>query len=118
MENDDKECFKWAVTSALNRIREKPFLGTASETLSCPSSEELRNDAILSQFRRTTPCLERVFNKFEKNNNVSLLVFGHEASINNTYIIPLYVPTERREKIVRLFFFKKDEGEDGIPIAW
>ena len=45
-----------------------------------------------------TPCLERVFKRFEKNNNVSLLVFGHEAAMNNTYIIPLHVPTERRRE--------------------
>ena len=59
------------------------------------------------------PCLKRVFKKFEKNNDVSLLVFGHEATMNNTFIIPLYVPTERREKVVRLFFLK-DVDEDGI----
>ena len=58
-----------------------------------------------------TPCLERVFKKFEKNNNVTLLVFGHESVMNNMYIIPLYVPTERREKVVRLFFLK-DLDED------
>ena len=33
--------------------------------------------------------------------------------MNNTYIIPLYVPTERREKVVRLFFLK-DMDEGGI----
>ena len=69
-------------------------------------SEELNWDGI--EF--PTPCLERVFKKFERNNNVSLLVFGHEAAINKTYIIPLYVPIERREKVVRLFFLKNEDG--------
>ena len=43
-------------------------------------SEELNWDGI--EF--PTPCLERVFKKFEKNNDVSLLMFGHETVMNNT----------------------------------
>ena len=71
-------------------------------------SEELDWDGI--EF--PTPCLERVFKKFERNNNVSLLVFGHEDTVNSTYIISLYVPTERREKVVRLFFLKNEDGTE------
>ena len=107
MENEDEECFKWAVTRALNLVEKNPQRVTKELV---KQSEELDWDWI--EF--PTPCLKRVFKKFEKNNDVCLLVFGHEAVVNNTYIIPLYVPTERREKVVRLFFFKKDEGEDGI----
>ena len=40
-------------------------------------------------------------------------MFGHEAAMNNTFIIPLYVPTERCEKVVRLFFLKNMD-EDRI----
>ena len=36
-------------------------------------------------------------------------MFGYEVSVNKTYIIPLYVPTEHREKVVRLFFLKNED---------
>ena len=106
MENDDEECFKWAVTRALNPVEKNPQRVTKEPR---KQSEELNWDEI--EF--PTPCLERMFKKFAKNNNVSLSVFGHEAVMNNTYIIPLYVLTERREKVVRLFFLK-DLDWDGI----
>ena len=57
-----------------------------------------------------TPFSGRMFKKFEENNNVSLRVFGCEILSNNTRIIPLYVSTEKREKIVRLFFYKNEDG--------
>ena len=37
-------------------------------------------------------------------------MFDQEAAINNTYIIPLYVPTVGLEKVVRLFFLKNEDG--------
>ena len=91
MENDDEECFKWAVTRTLNPV-EKNLQHVTKELMK--QSEELNWDGI--EF--PTPCLERVFKKFEKN-NVSLLLFGHEAAVNSTHIIPLYVPTERRKVV-------------------
>ena len=59
-----------------------------------------------------------MYKKFEKNNDISLLVFGHEVfevlagnkMKKKTRIIPLYVPTERYERVVRLFFFKNENG--------
>ena len=84
MENDDKECFKWAVTRALNPV-ERNSQRVTKELIK--QSEALNWDGI--EF--PTLCLETVFKKFEKNNDVSLLVFGHEAVMNNTYIILLYV---------------------------
>ena len=106
MENDNEECFKWAVSMALNPVEKNPQRVT-KELIK--QSEGLNWDGI--EF--PTPCLERVFKKFEKNNNVSLLVFGYEAALNNTCIIPLYVLTERRKKVVRLFFLK-DVDDDEI----
>ena len=52
-----------------------------------------------------TPCSERMYKKFEENNDVSLLVFGHEDTETGVNI-PLYVPRERREKTIRLFFLR------------
>ena len=102
MKNEDEECFNWAVTRALNPVEKNPQ--SVNKELR-RQSEELDWDGI--EF--PTPCLEMVFKKFERDNGVSLLVFGHEVTVNKTYIIPLYVPTERREKIVRLFFLKNED---------
>ena len=60
-----------------------------------------------------------MYKKFEKNNNISLLVFGREVfevlegnkMERRIRIIPLYVPMERHERVVRLFFFKNKDGE-------
>ena len=103
MKNEDEECFKWAVTRALNPV-EKNKQRVTKELRK--QSEELNWDGI--EF--PTPCLEKVFKKFERNNGVSLLVFGHVATVNKTYIIPLYVPTERRNRVVCLFFLKSEDG--------
>ena len=54
-----------------------------------------------------TPCCERTFKKFENNNNVSIVVYGHEVymklvkgeEVEKFRIIPLYIPTERRETV-------------------
>ena len=77
MENDYDECFKWAVTRALNPVEKNQRVTKELRE----QSEELDWDGI--EF--PTPCLERVFKKFERNNNVSLLVFGHEDTVSNTY---------------------------------
>ena len=103
MKNDDQECFKWAVTRTLNPVDKDPQRVTKELR---KQSEELNWDGM----GFPTPCSERVFKKFERNNNVALLVFGHEATVNNTYIIPLYILTERHEKVVRLFFLKNEDG--------
>ena len=70
MENDDDECFKWAVTRALNPVHVTNPQRVTKELIK--QSEELNWDGI--EF--PTPCLERMLKKFEKNNDISLLVFG------------------------------------------
>ena len=58
-----------------------------------------------------TPCCDKQFKIFEKNNNVSIIVFGHEG--NN--IILLYVSEDREEDrgetVVRLFFQRSSDGQ-------
>ena len=40
------------------------------------------------------------------------MVFGHDDDDKkNIRIIPLYVPTKRYERVVRLFFYKNESGE-------
>ena len=71
-------------------------------TRTLPAQAEKRN---WEGIKFPTPCDARQFKKFEKNSNVSLLVFEHEVLNNKTNIIPLYIPKERYEKTVRIFFF-------------
>ena len=99
MKNEDVECFKHSVTRALNPVDKDPQRITKELR---EQSKQLNWDGI--EF--PTPCSERMFRKFENNNNVSVLVFGH----NDKKIIPLYVPVERREKVIRLFFHKNEDG--------
>ena len=99
MENEDDECFKWSVTRALNLV------GKHSQRVTKQlreQSEKLNWNGI--EF--PTPCSERMFKKFENNNDVSVLVFGYDEK----NMIPLYVPVERRERIVRLLFYKNEDG--------
>ena len=85
MKNEDNQCFKWAVRRALNPVGRSPQRIT--EELE-RQAEELHWDGI----KFPTPCEERMYKKFEENNDVSLLVFRHVGSDEDLRIIPLYVP--------------------------
>ena len=100
----DNQCFKWAITRCLNPTNDDPQ--RIKEELRKQGGELNWSGGV--EF--PTPCSERMYKKFEKNNDASLLVFGHETIVEETRIIPLYVPTERREKVVRLFFFKSGKN--------
>ena len=96
MQNKDQQCFKWAVTRALNPVDKDQQRVTK---ILRKQSEELNWEDI--EF--PTPCLENIFKTFERNNNgISLLVFGHEKVENKIYIIPLYVPTVIHERTAHL----------------
>ena len=103
MKNEDDKCFKYAVTRALNPETKKDHAERISKELK-KQATNLNLDGI--EF--PTPCTEKQLKTFEKNNDVSILVFGHEGDD----IIPLYVPRERREKVVRLFFQKSKDGKN------
>ena len=80
IKNKDQECFKWAVTRALNPVDKNPQRITKI-------FQEQANDLDWSGIEIPTPCTEKMFKKFEKNNNVTLLVFGDDGDD----IIPLYI---------------------------
>ena len=94
MANDDEECFKWAVTRALNPVDKNPQLVTK---LLREQAKELCWDGV--QF--PTPCSERVLRRFEGNNGISLRVFGHQPKNNGGVTIFPY--TLRWRDVRRLF---------------
>ena len=101
MENKDDNCFKWAVTRALNPVPRD------SERI----TKELKRQAHELNWNGIefpTPCTAKQFQTFDKNNDVSILVFGHEGDD----IIPLYVSEAKHEKVVRLFFQKSKDGKN------
>ena len=110
----DHHCFKWAILRAIHPTFQKGGHPERIDDLK-EHVDELNWDGI--EF--PTPCSERIYKKFEKNNDISLLVFGHEVfevlagnkMKREIRITPLYVPTERYERVVRLFFLKTKEGE-------
>ena len=104
MANKDEECFKWAATRALNPVDKDPQRVTK---LLREQAKELCWDGV--EF--PAPCSERVFRKFEKNNGISLRVFGYQLDFNGyATTIPLYVSREGCESVVRLFFLKSEDG--------
>ena len=103
----DHYCFKWAILRHIHPRKENlQRIEDLKEHV-----DELNWEGI----KFPTPCSERMYKRFERNNNMSLVVFGHEVIKVNMEkkirIISLYVPTERHEKVVRLFFYKNEEGE-------
>ena len=99
MKNEDDECFKWAATRALNPVEKNSerITGELRE-----QAEKFNWDGIVFP----TPCSEKYFEKFGRNNNVSVLVFGYEEKI-----IPLHVPKVMREKVIRSVFQKSEDGK-------
>ena len=106
----DNRCFQWSIL--------RDFYPRADHKYRIEDLKEHVNEFNWDGIEFSTPCSEKMYKKFEENNNVSLLVFGHETSENtrngkkveNIRIIPLYVSTKRHERVVRLFFFKNEEG--------
>ena len=104
-------CFKWAILRHFHPKQEHPEC--------IQDLKEHANELSWEGIEFPTPCSERMYKKFEKNNNISLLVFGHnvfEVLKGNKMerrirIIPLYVPMERHERVVQLFLIKNKDGE-------
>ena len=113
----DHHCFKWAILRHFHPREEHPErIQDLKEHV-----DEFNWDGI--EF--PTPCSERMYKRFERNNDTSLLVFGPEVfevlvgnkMKNRIRIIPLYVSTERHEKVVRLFFKNEVGGSHYCTIT-
>ena len=101
MKNEDEYCFKYSIARSLNPVEKNP--GRITKKLR-EQAEKLNWDGI--EF--PTPCSEKYFEKFGKNNNMSVLVFGYD---DEEKIIPLHIPKVMRETVIRLFFQKSGDGK-------
>ncbi len=78
MKNEDDQCFKWAVTRALNPIGKNPDRIT----------KELREQVEKYDWEGITfPTKVKDIKVWEKNNNVNIHVFGYDEDEKKTYTI-------------------------------
>ena len=109
----DHHCFKWAILRHIHPRKVHPEgISDLKEHV-----DELNWDGI--ELISNTVLGENVQEVRKEYNNMFLVVFGH-GIVNDGMkkkkeicIIPLYVPTptERRERVVRLFFLRNKDGE-------
>ena len=88
MKNEDEECFKWCITRALNPVDKNSERITKELK---EQSDELDWSRI--QFLVTADANE--INKFERNNNIGVYVFGYE----NKLIFPIYVSKQQEPAV-------------------
>lgn len=90
MKNDDDQCFKWCVTRALNPVERDSenitkILRKQAETLTWEGIEF------------PVAVNENVISRFEKNNDISVNVFGYEKDV-----YPLHISKQQHDKLVDL----------------
>ena len=93
MKNEDDECFKWCVTRALNSVEDHPERITT----------ELREQAKLLDWNGIefpVAVDENVIRRFERNNNVSVNIFGYDDDNENVH--PLINSKNESEKVIDL----------------
>jgi len=97
MKNKDNECFKWCITRALNPVDANDHSTRITKELK-KQAESLNWNGI------TFPTTLREIDKFESNNNdISINVFGYEASI-----YPLRISKHERKNILDLLLISDD----------
>src|SRR5688572_26446242 len=99
MKNEDEECFKWCVTRALNPIARD------SERITkelIKQSEELDWSGI--EFPVAADA--NAISKFERNNNISINVFGYEKDVN---LFPLYLSKHENDRCIDLLLISDEE---------
>src|SRR5688572_23095051 len=79
LKNDDDECFKWCVTRALNPIEDNPHRITRD-------LKEQSKKLNWSGIEFPVAADAKVISKFERNNNISVNLFGYEKEIFPIYI--------------------------------
>src|ERR1043165_4989685 len=97
MQNVDDECFKWCITRALNPVKDNPQRITKDLI---KQSAELDWSGIEFPVRADA----NILTKFERNNNISINVFGYE---NDVY--PLYISKHESGRYVDLLLISDGE---------
>ena len=101
LKNKDNECFKWAVTRALNPIDKH------AERI----TNELREQAkLLNWTSLEFPTSVKHIDKFEKQNaDVAVNVFGYETEGKKEYLYPLRISGQQRAHVVNLMLISDGE---------
>jgi hypothetical protein len=90
MKNDDDQCFKWCITRALNPAEKDSERITKILRL---QSEKINWDGI--EFPVAADA--NIISRFERNNNISINVFGYESSV-----YPLYLSKRECDRCIDL----------------
>ena len=96
-ENKDNQCFKWAVTRALNPVQRD---GERITKMLRAQADKLNWNGL--EF----PVGLKDIDKFERNNEVSVNVFGYEINV-----YPLRISTKQCERIVDLLLISDGEKQ-------
>ena len=93
---NDNECFKWAVTSAVFPAKEH------GERL----SKQMRKDSEKFEWSGIEfPVSLKQIDKFENNNNYAINVFGYEYAV----VYPLRISEKKNEKVINLLLIANEE---------
>ena len=93
MKNNDNQCFKWAVTRALNPTEESPHRIT----------KILKEQSKKFNWEETEfPLKVKNIGKWEKNNNININVFGYDEESKKLYTLKLGA-LENSAQTVKLF---------------
>ena len=103
MENDDNQCFKWAVTRALNPVDRdsEPNPNRITKALKNQSEKYNWNDI---EF----PTKLKDIHKFEKNNNVNVNVFSFDNETKKVYTLRL--SKSGHKETINLFLYNEHYG--------
>jgi len=102
VKNDDNECFKWAVLSALHH-EDVDQKSASRVTVYRKWKDDLKFDGI--EF----PVTAKDYPKFEEMNDITINVLY----LDDKSVIPLYTTKSKREKHVNLFLHQMEMGEGG-----
>jgi len=104
--NEDQECFRWAILSALHPLT---FRGHPDRVRSyLPYKDTLHFHGL------TFPVMPKDVKKFEKQNNMSVYVFMLMLQKGEYTVLPCYVGSEEKERQVNLLLIQ-DYYEDQDP---
>jgi len=104
--NEDQECFRWDILSALHPVERTDHPGRVRNYL--PYKDTLHFHGL------TFPVMPKDVKKFEKQNNMSVYVFMLMLQRGEYTVLPCYVGSEEKERHVNLLLIQ-DYYEDQDP---